>query len=76
MYFGSYFVIGGIRKIKPAILLWRFITYYGAILITFPFSFLTKGKDKDEEYKKSLNPPEDENDIDNEFVPAEKVKSN
>lgn len=76
MYFGSYFVIGGIRKIKPAILLWRFITYYGAILITFPFSFLTKGKDKDEEYKKSLNPPEDENDIDNEFVPTEKVKSN
>ena len=27
MYFGKYFAIGNIRKIKPAILLWRFITY-------------------------------------------------
>lgn len=54
MYFGKYFIIGNIRKIKPAILLWRFITYYGAILVTLPFSFLTKGKNKDEEFKKKL----------------------
>ena len=55
MYFGSFFVLGNIRKIKPAILLWRFITYYGAILLTLPFSFYTKGKGKDEEYAKKLN---------------------
>ena len=55
MYFGSFFVLGDIRKIKPAILLWRFITYYGAILLTLPFSFYTKGKGKDEEYAKKLN---------------------
>ena len=28
MYFGSFFKIGAISKIKPAILMWRFITYY------------------------------------------------
>lgn len=46
MYFGSFFVIGVIRKIKPAILLWRFVTYYGAILLTAPFSYFTKGYSK------------------------------
>ena len=68
MYFGSYFVIGNIRKIKPAILLWRFITYYGAIILTLPFSFYTKGKDKDEEYEKKLEAEEEigiENTIEN-----------
>ena len=44
MYFGSYFVIANISKIKPAILLWRFITYYGAMLLTAPFSYYTKGR--------------------------------
>ena len=46
MYFGSYFVIANISKIKPAILLWRFITYYGAMLVTAPFSYYTKGRKK------------------------------
>ncbi len=32
--------------IKPVILLWRFITYYAMIVITAPFSFLTKGAKK------------------------------
>lgn len=59
MYFGRFFVIGNIKKIKPAILLWRFITYYGAIILTLPFSFYTKGKNKDEEFKKKLNETED-----------------
>lgn len=48
MYFGQFFIIGGINKIKPAILLWRFVTYYGAILISAPFSYFTKGKRKDD----------------------------
>ena len=48
MYFGAYFIIGGISKIKPAILLWRFITYYGAMLLTAPFSYYTKGKKRGE----------------------------
>lgn len=49
MYFGSFFVIGSIRKIKPAVLLWRFVAYYGAMLLTAPFSYFTKGYSK--EYK-------------------------
>lgn len=52
MYFGSFFKIGAISKIKPAILMWRFITYYGAILISAPFSYFTKGKRRDDEIKK------------------------
>ncbi len=63
MYFGRFFVIGNIKKIKPAILLWRFITYYGAIIMTLPFSFYTKGKNKDEEYEKRLNESEKEVEI-------------
>ena len=59
MYFGKYFAIGNIRKIKPAILLWRFITYYGAIILTLPFSFYTKGRNKDEEYEKKLEAEEE-----------------
>ena len=51
MYFGSFFKIGAISKIKPAILMWRFITYYGAMLISAPFSYFTKGKRRDDEIK-------------------------
>lgn len=54
MYFGQFFNIGGVNKIKPAILLWRFVTYYGAILISAPFSYYTKGKKADDEKKKEL----------------------
>lgn len=43
MYFGRYF---GEKRILPAILLWRFIVYYGAMLVTAPFSYYTKGHKK------------------------------
>ncbi len=46
MYFGQFFNVGGINKIKPAILLWRFITYYGTLIISAPFSYFTKDKNK------------------------------
>ncbi len=70
MYFGSYFVVGNIRKIKPAILLWRFVTYYCSIIFTAPFSFYTKGKDTDEEYNKKLNSKEFDTDaFDNDEQP-------
>lgn len=52
MYFSPFFVIGGVNKIKPAILLWRFVTYYGAIIISAPFSYFTKGKKSEERRKK------------------------
>ncbi len=48
MYFSSFFIIGEINKIKPAILLWRFVTYYASIIVSAPFSYYTKGKDKEE----------------------------
>lgn len=48
MYFSTFFVLGKVNKIKPAILLWRFITYYGAMLITAPFSYYTKGRKKND----------------------------
>ncbi len=44
MYFSQFFVFGGTNKIKPAVLLWRFVAYYGTIIISAPFSYLTKGK--------------------------------
>lgn len=44
MYFGQFFIVANINKIKPAILLWRFVTYYGSLIISAPFSYLTKGK--------------------------------
>ena len=31
--------------------MWRFITYYGAMLISAPFSYFTKGKRRDDEIK-------------------------
>lgn len=40
MFFSMFFTA---VTIKSAILLWRFITYYAMIVITAPFSFLTKG---------------------------------
>lgn len=43
MFFSIFFTPG---TIKSAILLWRFITYYAMIIITAPFSFLTKGSVK------------------------------
>ena len=54
-------VVGLANKIKPAILLWRFITYYGAILISAPFSYLTKGKRIDDAIKE--NELSDENEL-------------
>lgn len=53
MYFGPFFIVGQAKKIKPAILLWRFITYYGAILVSAPFSYLTKGKRLDDAIKEN-----------------------
>lgn len=47
MYFGRFFSFGRIQKIKPAILLWRFVTYYGAIILTVPFSYYTKDRNKE-----------------------------
>ncbi len=44
MYFGQFFIIGGVNKIKPAILLWRLCTYYASIVVSAPFSYLTKGR--------------------------------
>lgn len=44
MYFGRFFSFGKVNKIKPAILFWRFVTYYGAILLTLPFSYYTKDR--------------------------------
>ena len=71
MYFGKYFAIGNIRKIKPAILLWRFITYYGAIILTLPFAFYTKGRNKDEEYEKKLEAEEEKSEEELEIEEVE-----
>ena len=52
LYYGGYF---GFRT-KPAIVAWRFITYYGAILITMPFSYYTKGhRDKAKQIEDEVN---------------------
>lgn len=59
MYFRQFFVVGGVNKIKPAILLWRFVTYYGAMLISAPFSYFTKGKKEDDERQKELEEIDD-----------------
>ncbi len=42
LYYGGFFM----SKTKPAIVAWRFITYYGSILLTAPFSYYTKGHKK------------------------------
>lgn len=49
IYFTPFFVIGGVQKIKPAILLWRLTTYYASIIISAPFSYYTKGRKEFEE---------------------------
>lgn len=51
MYFRRFFVVGNVNKIKPAILMWRFVSYYASILISAPFSYLTKGKKEDDRLK-------------------------
>lgn len=48
LYFSSFFVVGSINKIKPAILLWRFVAYYLSLIISSPFSYFTKGKKSDD----------------------------
>lgn len=47
-FYGVYYTP---ELMKSAILIWRIITYYGVIAICSPFSFLTKGKDKDDSNK-------------------------
>lgn len=54
MYFSQFFVIGAVNKIKPAILLWRFVSYYGPLIMTAPFSYLTRGKRVEDELQKTL----------------------
>ena len=44
MYFGQFFIVGAVNEIKPAILLWRLSTYYASIVVSAPFSYLTKGR--------------------------------
>lgn len=39
LYFANFFL----GRTKPAIVAWRFMTYYGAIILTAPFSYYTKG---------------------------------
>lgn len=73
MYFGQFFVIANINKIKPAILLWRLVTYYGSIVISAPFSYYTKGKkEHDEELRKSVEDPAD---LESDEVLLESFKS-
>lgn len=45
LYYGGYFM----GKTKPAIVAWRFITYYGSIILTAPFSYYTRGHKKAEQ---------------------------
>lgn len=54
MYFSQFFIVGAVNKIKPAILLWRFSSYYGPLIITAPFSYLTKNKKGEDERKKII----------------------
>lgn len=54
MYFSQFFIVGAVNKIKPAILLWRFSSYYGPLILTAPFSYLTKNKKGEDERKKVM----------------------
>lgn len=54
MYFSQFFIVGAVNKIKPAILLWRFSSYYGPLILTAPFSYLTKNKKGEDERKKVI----------------------
>ena len=52
LYYGSFFTI----KTKPAIVAWRFITYYGSLILTAPFSYFTKGhKQKAKQLEDEVN---------------------
>ena len=48
LYYSPFFTV----KTKPAIVAWRFITYYGSIILTAPFSYYTKGHKAEQEKKK------------------------
>lgn len=50
LYYGGFFM----TKTKPAIVAWRFITYYGSILLTAPFSYYTKGHKKEKEKESEI----------------------
>lgn len=54
LYFRQFFVVGAVNKIKPAILLWRLVTYYGSIVVSAPFSYYTKDRRKVNELKENL----------------------
>ncbi len=69
MYFGRYF---GDKRILPAILLWRFIVYYGAILLTAPFSYYTKGHKK-EKLSEQIEEAEEEIEKELDMIQAEKA---
>ena len=69
MYFGRYF---GDKRILPAILLWRFIVYYGAMLLTAPFSYYTKGHKK-EKLSKQIEEAEEEIEKELDMIQAEKA---
>ena len=61
LYYGGYFM----GKIKPAIVAWRFITYYGSIILTAPFSYYTRGHKKAEPEQPRPIPPEHKHPIGN-----------
>ena len=69
MYFGRYF---GDKRILPAILLWRFIVYYGAMLLTAPFSYYTKGHKK-EKLSEQIEEAEEEIGKELDMIQAEKA---
>ncbi len=54
LYFRQFFVVGAVNKIKPAILLWRLVTYYGSIVVSAPFSCYTKDRRKVNELKEDF----------------------
>ena len=58
LYFGPLFL----GRTKPAIVAWRFIVYYGAMIMTAPFSYYTKGhKEHAKKLEKEVNDIIDEN---------------
>ena len=69
MSFGRYF---GDKRILPAILLWRFIVYYGAMLLTAPFSYYTKGHKK-EKLSEQIEEAEEEIEKELDMIQAEKA---
>ena len=60
MYYGGYF---GPRTM-PAIVAWRFLTYYGSIILTAPFSYYTKGhKAQSEKIENEIKEVMEENQV-------------